>query len=100
MASPQFENLIAELREQSSEGVVIVDLPPVFANDDAALTTQMLDGFLMVVECGKTSRRQLTDALEMLRPAPCLGTVLNRYAGGILDSYGYGAGAYDRYYST
>ena len=34
----------------------------------------------------------------MLDPVPCLGTVLNRYAGGILDAYGYGSSYYDSYY--
>jgi Mrp family chromosome partitioning ATPase len=98
LSGERFEALVAEFREIDSEGVAIFDLPPVFATDDAALTLRRLDGYIMVVDAGKTTRRQLAVAAEMLEPTPCLGTVLNRYAGGILDSYGYGSTAYDNYY--
>lgn len=99
IAGPRFEQLIAALRDQDSQCVVIFDLPPVFANDDAALTLGLLDGYVIVVDSGKTSKRQLTDAIAMLDPVPCLGAVLNRYAGGILDTYGYGSSYYDGYYA-
>jgi Mrp family chromosome partitioning ATPase len=98
IASRRYDALIQALREQTGGAVVIFDLPPVFANDDAVLSTRLLDGYIMVVDSGKTTRRQLEDALDMLSPVQCLGTVLNRYAGGILDSYGYGSGVYDEYY--
>jgi Mrp family chromosome partitioning ATPase len=98
IASGSYGSLIETMRERAGGAVIIFDLPPVFANDDAVLSTQLLDGSVMVVDSGKTTRRQLTDAMDMLNPVPCLGTVLNRYAGGILDSYGYGSGNYDSYY--
>jgi Mrp family chromosome partitioning ATPase len=98
IAGERFEALVEEFRRIDREGVAIFDLPPVFATDDAALTLRRLDGYIMVVDAGKTTRRQLAGAAEMLEPTPCLGTVLNRYAGGILDSYGYGSAAYDNYY--
>jgi Mrp family chromosome partitioning ATPase len=98
IASGRYESLIETMRENTGGAVVMFDLPPVFANDDAVLSTRQLDAYIMVVDSGKTTRRQLTDAMEMLSPVPCLGTVLNRYAGGILDSYGYGSASYDSYY--
>ncbi|TCJ34965.1 CpsD/CapB family tyrosine-protein kinase [Parafrankia sp. BMG5.11] len=99
IASGRFDTLVETMRKHTGEAVVIFDLPPVFANDDAVLSTRALDGYIMVVDSGRTSRRQLADAMEMLNPVPCLGTVLNRYAGGMLDSYGYGSANYDSYYS-
>ena len=45
-----------------------------------------------VVDHGTTTRKQLTQTIELLDPAPCLGTVLNRYQGGFADPYGYGYG--------
>jgi Mrp family chromosome partitioning ATPase len=98
IAGGRYESLIQTMRDDAGGAVVIFDLPPVFANDDAVLSTRQLDGYILVVDSGKTTRRQLTDAMEMLSPVPCLGTVLNRYAGGILDSYGYGSASYDSYY--
>ena len=97
--SARFEALIAAMRRLPKEAVVLCDLPPAFANDDAATITAQLDGFLMVVEQGETTQKQVTGALDLLSPARCLGTVLNRYDGGWTDPYGYGYGdKYATYY--
>ena len=97
--SPRFQGLIAAIRRLPKDAVVLCDLPPAFANDDAATITQQLDGFLMVVEQGETTQKQVTGALDLLRPATCLGTILNRYDGGWSDPYGYGYGdKYATYY--
>lgn len=87
-----FKHLIAELRSLSGDFLSICDLPPVFANDDAMLCTQYLDTYLMVVEHGRTTGRQIKESIELLRPAICTGTILNRYQGGFADDYGYGYG--------
>ena len=97
--SPRFEALIAAMRRLPQDAVVLCDLPPAFANDDAATITRQLDGFLMVVQQGETTQKQVTGALDLLRPAACLGTVFNRYDGGWSDPYGYGYGdKYATYY--
>lgn len=99
LSGEAYTRLTAWLRAQAQHAIVIVDLPPVFANDDAMILMESLDGYLMVVESGKTTARQVRDAMDLLRPAMPLGTVLNRYKGGMLDSYGYGSNkAYSRYY--
>ncbi len=99
LSGERYEDLMAWLRAQSEHAIVLADLPPVFANDDAMLVMESLDSYLMVVDSSKTTVRQLKDAQDLLRPATSIGSVLNRYRGGALDSYGYGAGAaYSRYY--
>lgn len=100
LSGPRYAALMQWLRAQVPTAIVIVDLPPVFANDDAMILMESLDGYLMVVESGKTTAKQVRDAVDLLKPAVALGSVLNRYKGGMLDSYGYtsGAGAYGRYY--
>lgn len=92
LGTQQFSDLIARLRAQDENTIVICDLPPVFANDDAMLCMQHLDGYLLVIEHGRTTKRQVEEAIALLRPAPCIGTVLNRYNGGFGDDYGYGYG--------
>lgn len=92
LCTEQFSNLIARLRAQDENTIVICDLPPVFANDDAMLCMQHLDGYLMIIEHGRTTKRQVEGAIALLDPAPCIGTVLNRYNGGFGDDYGYGYG--------
>lgn len=95
----RFSALISALRRLPDNAIVICDLPPAFANDDTILITQQLDAFLMVIEQGKTTRKQVSGTLDLLRPTPCIGSVLNRYEGGWADPYGYGYGdAYAKYY--
>jgi protein-tyrosine kinase len=78
--------------------VVICDLPPVFANDDTIIAMEHMDAFLLVLEDGVSTKKQLQDAMRLLAPAPCIGTVLNRYRGGFgNEDYGYGYGRKDNY---
>lgn len=100
LAGPRFAQLMGAIRARSEPAIVICDLPPAFANDDVMIATQQLDAYLMVVECGKTTKRQLAETCSMLEPTPRLGMVLNRYEGGFSDPYGYNnySKAYAKYY--
>lgn len=100
LSGPRFKALIDMIRSRSEPSLIICDLPPAFANDDAMIAVQHLDAYLLVVESGKTTKSQLADTVAMLDPAPRLGTVLNRYDGGFADPYGYGAYSsnYSKYY--
>jgi protein-tyrosine kinase len=99
LVGARFEKLIAAMRNLPAGSIVICDLPPAFANDDAILITQKLDSYVLVVEHGVTTRKQVKNTIALLQPKPCLGTVLNRYIGGFVDPYGYGDGSYKKYYS-
>lgn len=103
VANARMEQLIADMRRLPPDSFCICDLPPVFANDDAVVISQKIDAYLLVVEEGVTTRKQVRDTFQLLQPVPCLGTVLNRYHGGLMgDDYGYGYGQsqkYAEYYS-
>jgi receptor protein-tyrosine kinase len=74
--------------------VTIIDAPPLLPVTDAALMASLTDGAVLVVRHGKTTRDQLTGAVERLRAvgsAP-LGIVFNMIAIGRSGSYGYGYG--------
>jgi Mrp family chromosome partitioning ATPase len=100
LAGDNFSKLLQALRDQPAKTMVLFDLPPVFANDDAMLSIKHLDGYILVVDSSETRKAHVEDALAMLSPARCVGTVLNRYRGTIFDKYGYGYGdgAYGKYY--
>ena len=103
LAGNRLRTLVEAMRNLSNNMICICDLPPAFANDDAAIVLREIDAYLFVVEEGKTTRHQVRDAIELLKPAPCMGTILNRYRGGIGgDDYGFGYGTqryYDAYYT-
>lgn len=92
IASPRFRSFMARLRAMPDNVTIVCDLPPVFANDDTMMTMQYLDGYVLVVDHGMSTARQVEEAVRLLEPVPCLGTVLNRYKGGFADPYGYGYG--------
>ena len=99
-SSARFGELAAMMRQVPQGSIVLCDLPPVFASDDAMIIAQSLDAYLAVVNSGATNQKQLGEMFAMLDPAPRLGTVLNRYNGGFADPYGYGgySRAYQDYY--
>lgn len=88
-SSTQFDKFIEAMKPRNEQHVVIFDLPPVFADDDAMIVAEKLGAYLLVVDSGHTSIPQIEDCIDRLKPARCLGTVLNRYEGSILDPYGY-----------
>jgi protein-tyrosine kinase len=97
LAGDRFNQLVAAMRALPDDSIVICDLPPVFANDDAMMISEKIDGYLLVIEQGQTTEKQVQDCMRLLSPAQCVGSILNRYEGGIGDSYGYGYGAYGAY---
>jgi Mrp family chromosome partitioning ATPase len=87
------DRLFAALRSLPENAVVLVDMPPIFADDDAVIISARIDGYVLVAEDGRTTAKQIRDTVRVMEPAPLIGTVLNRYRSQIFsDDYGYGAG--------
>ena len=100
LSSDRMLALVAAMRALPADVICLIDLPPAFANDDAAIVTRLIDGYILVAEEGVTTKRQVTDAMHIMEPCKCIGTVLNRYKGNIgSDTYGFGYGTDRRYAS-
>lgn len=103
LAGARARAMIDAMAQLPGNCLSVCDLPPAFANDDTSIVLGHIDAYLLVVEEGRTTARQVRDVVKMLSPAPCIGTVLNRYNGVIGgDDYGFGyrsQGQYDAYYS-
>jgi protein-tyrosine kinase len=95
IASDRFASFVTALKALPDDTIVLFDMPPVFANDDAMVVATLIDAYLMVIEQGRTNGNQVADSLRLLDPAICIGSVLNRYEGGIGE--GDSLGAYDKY---
>lgn len=83
------------LRSVESEGsFLLLDSPPVLPVTDALVLSKRVHGTLLVCAAGRTGRRELSRATELLRQmrAPLIGAVLN----GVSDEtvYGYQYGYY------
>jgi Mrp family chromosome partitioning ATPase len=84
------------MRSSDERNFFICDLPPAFANDDASIVMEALDGYLIVAQDGKTTQREIEAAVEMLGHERLAGVVLNKYRGGVVSE---GYGIEDRYAS-
>jgi protein-tyrosine kinase len=71
-------DFVAELKRRYSERVVLFDLPPLLATDDALSFLPLVDCGLLVVEEHRTQRDDITRALELIGPERLLGSVINK----------------------
>jgi len=96
LAGERAQALFTAMRASRENRIFIVDLPPVFANDDAVTAMARLDGYVVVVEEGRTTTREVKDVVALLGMERLAGVVLNKYRGGLV-SEGYGV---DNYYAA
>lgn len=80
LRSPKMLSLVEELKSRYPDRIVIVDLPPVLAADDALAFSPYIDSMLLVTEDGVTRKEHLQKTLEVLKGVNILGTVLNKTA--------------------
>ncbi len=86
VSSKKMHTLIAELKSRYESRIIIFDLPPLLASDDALSLLENFDCALMVVENGRNTRSELTSAQRLLGKTDLLGVVLNK---GILKQSSY-----------
>ncbi len=96
LQSHAMATLLSGLR--SAYDVIIIDAPPLLPVTDAALIASQVDGAVIVVRHGRTTREQLTAARERLEAvgATTMGAVFNmvprKGRGNYGSGYGYGYG--------
>ena len=78
LGSERAHALVQELAQRYPTRLVVYDLPPVLAADDALAFLPNVDAVLLVMRDGKTLQRDLRRTLELIGGKPLLGTVLNR----------------------
>jgi Mrp family chromosome partitioning ATPase len=89
LAGDRASALFRAMKNSDDRNFFICDLPPAFANDDASIVLESLDGYILVVEDGRTTQREVEAAIELLGQERLAGVVLNKYRGGLV-SEGYG----------
>lgn len=77
MHTERFQKILADLDDMYD--VIIMDSPPTIAVTDSMILSQMVDGLLLVVKGGQTSKVFVRKAVSRLRGvnAPILGCVVN-----------------------
>jgi Mrp family chromosome partitioning ATPase len=105
LAGARAQALLRAMRNAGDNSLFVVDLPPVFANDDAITSMARLDAYVVVAEEGRTTTREVKDVVGLLGVQRLAGVILNKYRGGLVsEGYGvdnyYAAGYYSGYHGS
>jgi protein-tyrosine kinase len=78
ISSRKMLSLIQEIKSRYKSRIIIFDLPPLFAADDAMVLMSYADAALLVVEDGKNTPDELQHSMSILEQTNLLGLVLNK----------------------
>jgi capsular exopolysaccharide synthesis family protein len=78
ISSRKMVNLIKEIKSRYESRIIIFDIPPLFAADDALIFMQHVDAALLVVEDGKNTSAELQHSMHILEQTNLLGMVVNK----------------------
>ncbi len=78
LSSEMMAKLVQEMGSRYHDRYVFFDAPPVLERSEAIAMAPLMDGILMVVEAGVTSKKDVKRAVELLPQDKFLGFVLNK----------------------
>jgi Mrp family chromosome partitioning ATPase len=76
--SPQMIDLVHELKHCYQDRYVLFDMPPLLNFADSLAFAPLVDGIVLVIEAGRTTREDLAASIEMLKNFNILGIILNK----------------------
>lgn len=80
LSSPLMKTLVGDMKNRYDDRYILFDAPPVLEHADAISMAPLVDGVIMVVEAGRTTKRDVHRAVDMIPREKFLGFVLNRQA--------------------
>ncbi|MCC6208475.1 MAG: CpsD/CapB family tyrosine-protein kinase [Gammaproteobacteria bacterium] len=89
LSSGRMVQLLNELKRHFPSRLVIFDLPPMLAADDVLVVAPHINAFLLVIEEGKSSARDIAKTAELLKDSNIIGSVLNKTPEATQQNYGY-----------
>lgn len=78
LTSRRVKSLVADLKDRYDSRIVIFDLPPLMASDDAIAFLPQVDCVLLVVASGETTPGEVKESRRQLQSANLVGVVLNK----------------------
>ena len=95
LASEAMRALLQEMAERYHDRIIIFDSPPLLSASEASVLASRMGQIVMIVEAGKTTERELKDALSRIESCNLAGLLLNKgtpRGSGHYGDYGYGYG--------
>lgn len=87
LASPNLQKLFETIKELSPSGIVLVDLPPANATDEAYIVSPYVDAIVLVVSERGTNRAALIQTMANLDNSKLVGIVYNKTTSDAAHSY-------------
>ena len=78
MSSNKMNTFVDEVKNRYASRIIIFDLPPILATDDALAFIPNVDCVLLVVGNGMCSKSEIEESMRLLDTNKFLGTVLNK----------------------
>ena len=100
LASIRMAELLTRLLAADPRRIILLDSSPLLVTSESRELVKYVGQVLLVVRAGKTPRRAILDAIQLLGEQVAIGLVLNQGRPSLLDGlygYGYGYGAYGDY---
>ncbi|MDY6793069.1 MAG: polysaccharide biosynthesis tyrosine autokinase [Thermodesulfobacteriota bacterium] len=99
MSSNQMSKLLKEVTSRYSNRYIIIDSPPPHLTSETSVIARQVDGILLVVKAGSTSRELVKELLEMMGKEKVIGVVVNWFDMRSMKYSGYGKHSrYKKYY--
>jgi Mrp family chromosome partitioning ATPase len=70
--------LLQSLREFGDNTYVVIDSPPIMATPDPTLLSAMVDGIILVIRAGYTSRESVESAIKSIDRQKIIGVIFNQ----------------------
>ncbi len=100
LGSTKMHGLVRELAERYDDRLIILDSPPILAASETVVLSQKVDGVVLVVRHGVSSRSQIQKVVELIGKDQIIGVVFNGYEGHYLEDKMLGQYSYyGSYYS-
>ena len=96
LSSDRMKKLIHEIRSRYSDRYIIFDTPPPHLTSETNAISRQVDGIVIVIQQGKTRKKEVLDLIDIYGKEKILGVVCNFAKKKIGYGYGYGKYGYGR----
>ena len=99
VSSQQMFKLLQEVKYRYSDRFIVIDSPPPKLTAETSALSRQVDGVLLVIEYGRTSREMVSDLIDIIGKDKVIGIVLNKLDIRFASYYGLGKyRTYSKYY--
>jgi protein-tyrosine kinase len=99
ISSQKMSRLLQEVKYRYSDRFIVIDSPPPKLTSESSALSRQVDGVLLVIEFGRTSREMVSDLVNTIGKDKIIGIVLNKLDMRFSSYYGLGKyKTYSKYY--